>query len=159
MPIINETKKYLHMLVKMLIFILVLCGLKLIESFFDLKRMPEAYSVSYLIFAYFILGRLFTLRKEKIMMMFYIVLDFWAMSYLIKKDVRFLTIYLAVFIFLSLLMVLVYTYFNKKEEKIERTRFLIFLIPCYLLFIKIIFLIIYIYLHIDEYNVLSLWFL
>ena len=34
MSIINETKKYLHMLVKILVFILILCAFKLVESFF-----------------------------------------------------------------------------------------------------------------------------
>ena len=105
MSIINETKKYLHMLVKILVFILILCAFKLVESFFEVRRMPEVYVVSYLVFAYFILARLFSERKDK------------------------------------------------------KRKFLIFLIPCYFLFIKLIFAMTYIYLHIDEYNIFSLWYL
>ena len=70
MSIINETKKYLHMLVKILVFILILCAFKLVESFFEVKRMPEMYVISYFVFAYFILARLFSERKEKIMIIF-----------------------------------------------------------------------------------------
>ena len=86
MSIINETEKYLHMLVKILVFILILCAFKLVESFFEVKRMPEVYVISYLVFDYFILGRLFSEKKEKLMMIIYIFIDTAVLIYLMKKD-------------------------------------------------------------------------
>ncbi|MCP1224747.1 hypothetical protein [Sebaldella sp. S0638] len=159
MSIINETKKYLHMLVKMLVFILILCAFKLVESFFEVKRMPEVYAVSYLAFAYFILARLFSERKEKLMIVMYIIADTAAVAYFLRKGTGYMVLYLIFFFILSVIMVLVYYYFNKNEKKDKKRKFLIFLIPCYFLFIKLIFAITYIYLHIDEYNIFSLWYL
>jgi hypothetical protein len=159
MSVINETKKYLHMLVKILVFVLILCAFKLVESFFEVKRMPEVYVISYLLFAYFILGRLFTEKKEKLMMIIYILSDTAMVAYFIKKGSGHAVRYLFFFIILSAVMVLIYSYFNRSEIKNKKRRLLILLIPCYLLFIKLIFAITYIYLHIDEYNIFSLWFL
>ncbi len=158
MSIINETKKYLHMLVKMLVFILILCVFKLIESFFEVRRMPEVYVTSYLVFAYFILGRLFSEKKEKLMIVIYILLDTAVLGYFMKTDKNYGR-YLLFFFILSVIVILIYNYFNKYERIDKKRRFLIFLIPCYLLFIKLIFAITYVYLHIDEYNIFSLWFL
>ena len=159
MSIINETKKYLHMMVKILVFILILCAFKLVESFFEVRRMPEIYLISYLVFAYFILGRLFSEKKEKIMVIIYILLDTAGLYYFMKMGTKYITVYLVFFFILSAIIVLVYYYFNKNEKKDRKRRFLIFLIPCYLLFMKLIFAITYVYLHIDEYNIFSLWFL
>ena len=159
MSIINETKKYLHMLVKILVFILILCAFKLVESFFEVKRMPEIYVVSYLIFAYFILGRLFSEKREKLMMIIYILADTAVLSYFMKKGTGHMALYLIFFIIESAVVVIMYYRFNKSERKDKKRKFLIFLIPCYLLFIKLIFAVTYIYLHIDEYNIFSLWFL
>ena len=159
MSIINETKKYLHMLVKILVFILILCAFKLVESFFEVRRMPEMYVISYFVFSYFILARLFSERKEKIMMMIYIFIDTAVLIYLLKKGTGYMMLYLAFFLILSVMMIIMYYYFNKNERKDRRRKFLIFLIPCYSLFIKFVFALTYIYLHIDEYNIFSLWFL
>ena len=159
MSIINETKKYLHMLVKILVFILILCAFKLVESFFEVKRMPEMYVASYLVFAYFILGRLFSEKKEKLMMVVYILADTAMVDYFLKKGHGYIIVYLLFFFALSAVMICVYYYFNKNERKNKKRKFLIFLIPCYLFFMKLIFAITYIYLHIDEYNIFSLWFL
>ena len=159
MAIINETKKYLHMLVKILVFILVLCGLKLIESFFEVRRMPEAYLISYLVFSYFILGRLFSERKEKLLILVYILLEAFMGYYIIEKNIKQIILYIVVFIILSVIMIIVYEFFNRDVKKREKNKLLIFLIPCYLIFIKFIFLITYVYLHIDEYNFFALWFL
>lgn len=159
MSIINETKKYLHMLVKILVFILILCGFKLVESFFEVKRMSELYLFSYLAFAYFILGRLFSEKKEKIMVIIYIFADTAAAFYFMKKRDGEMLEYLVFFLILSVIMILTYYYFNKAEIRDTKRKFLIFLIPCYLSFMKLIFVITYVYLHIDEYNIFSSWFL
>ena len=159
MSIINETEKYLHMLVKILVFILILCAFKLVESFFEVKRMPEVYVISYLVFDYFIFGRLFSEQKEKLMMIIYIFIDTAVLIYFMKKETGHMMAYLVFFLILSLIMITVYYYFNKNERKDKRRKFLIFLIPCYSLLIKLIFALTYIYLHIDEYNIFSLWFL
>ena len=159
MSIINETKKYLHMLVKILVFILILCAFKLVESFFEVRRMPEVYVVSYLVFAYFILARLFSEKKEKLMMAAYIFIDTAAVAFFLRKGTKYLVLYLVFFFILSVIMIFIYYYFNKNERKDKKRKFLIFLIPCYFLFIKLIFAMTYIYLHIDEYNIFSLWYL
>ena len=156
MAIINETKKYLHMLVKILFFVLTLCVLKLIESFFEIKNMSVIYTGIYLFFSLFIIGRLFSTKKEKIMILLYLLTDTLVSIYLLEKKSYFYLKYFIFFVLLSSLMILIYYFFNKKEKKKE---FLIFLIPFYLLFVKLTFVITYIYLHIDEFNISHLWFL
>ncbi|MDR2879087.1 MAG: hypothetical protein LBV03_04150, partial [Fusobacteriales bacterium] len=98
MSIINETKKYLHMLVKILVFILILCAFKLVESFFVVRYMSEMYVISYFVFAYFILSRLFSERREKIMMMIYIFIDTAVFIYLLKNGARYMMLYLVFFL-------------------------------------------------------------
>ena len=156
MAIINETKKYLHMLVKNLFFVLTLCALKLVESFSEIKSVSVIYTGVYLFFSLFIIGRLFSTKKEKIMILLYLLIDTFTSIYLLEKKSYFYLKYFIFFILLSSLMILIYYFFNKKEKKKE---FLIFLIPFYLLFVKLTFVITYIYLHIDEFNIFHLWFL
>ena len=156
MAIINETKKYLHMLVKILFFVLTLCVLKLIESFFEIKNMSVIYTGIYLFFSLFIIGRLFSTKKEKIMIFLYLLADTFVSVHLLEKKSHFYLKYFIFFVLLSIIMILIYHFFNKEEK---RKDFLIFLIPFYLLFVKFIFVITYIYLHIDEFNIFILWFL
>ena len=156
MAIINETKKYLHMLVKVLVFVLVLCVFKLIESFFEIKSMPIIYLGTYLFFSFFIIGRLFSTKKEKIMILIYLLIDTSMSIYLLEKKSLFFLKYIIFFILLSSLIIYIYHFFNKDEK---RKDILIFLMPFYLLFVKFIFIITYIYLHIDEFNIFTLWFL
>lgn len=156
MAIINETKKYLHMLVKILVFVLVLCVFKLIESFFEIKSMPIIYLLTYLFFSFFIIGRLFNTVREKIMILIYLLMDTLMTIYLLEKKSSFFLKYIILFILLSGLMVFIYHFFNKNEKKKD---LLIFLMPFYLLFVKFVFIITYVYLHLDEFNIFTLWFL
>ena len=144
MAVIKETKKYLHMLVKILVFVLVLCILKLIESFFEVKNLGLVYRASYFVFTYFIIGRLFNTPKEKLMVLLYLIIDQVSMERY-HMSIK----YGVIFLIINTALILTYFFLNKNEGKKD---FMIFLIPCYLTAVKIITVFVYIYLHIDDYN-------